>query len=487
MPGTSALQNQPHRAADAALAAMRLAVALAAVIVFSSFEASGIGEGPMALRSLLVAAFCYGVAGLAFWLLIAMRRVEAERLRYPMLVADALFVAAVLTWEGEHGIIIYAPALLAIQSARDRFGLRFGRMAALAMSLAFAASVRSAPEWSGHPLALTALVAGFWMLVAPGYGRLTRNPGAIRVAPAPEPQVVRPEKVVPALPAAFPVPAVRRGRILVAQGDRTGRVLLVKCLERAGYDVTAVANSDSVMNALDEAASGRPFEALIADLDLPGTGGAALTQFIRATRFEAADLVIIGLDGSAEPAPASHWRELGMNDCLRRPVHPGRLLECLRLLLPDVRPEPEAGPVLTPVLEDVPAEKIVEALDLRALRDLESLGGRDFVRDIANQFVADGAIALRSLAHSMQKGDAALFRDQAHALRSSAANVGARGIYATCLAWREIESEDLASNGQAYLKDLHDQFEEATRFLLQYLDGPVGNSSQPAGSQERAA
>lgn len=487
MPGTSAFQSQPHRVADAALAAMRLAVALAAVIVFSSFEASGIGEGPMALRSLLVVAFCYGVAGLVFWMLIAMRRVEAEKLRYPMLVADALFVAAVLTWEGEHGIIIYAPALLAIQSARDRFGLPFGRMAALAMSLAFVASVRSAPEWSGHPIALTALVAGFWMLVAPGYGRLTRSPRAAQAAPAPEPTLIRPEKVVSTPSAALPVPARRRARILVAQGDRTGRMLLAKCLERAGYDVTAVANSDAVMNALDEAVSDQPFEALVADLDLPSTGGAALTQFIRATRFEAANLVIVGLDGSAEPAPASHWRDVGMNDCLRRPVQPGKLLECFRLLLPDVRAEPEARPVPTPVLDDAPAEKIVEVLDLRALRDLENLGGRDFVRDIANQFVADGALALRSLAHSMQKGDAALFRDQAHALRSSAANVGARGIYVTCLAWREIESDDLASNGQAYLKDLHDQFEEATRFLLQYLDGPVGNSSQLPGSQERAA
>ncbi len=488
MPASSAVNANAQRSGDAALAAMRLAVALAAAILFSSFEASGIGEGPLALRWLLLAALCYGAAGLAFWLLIATRRVDAVRLRYLMLAADALFAAAVLAGEGEHGIVIYAPALLAVQSGRDRFGLFFGRMVALAMSLVFFAALKDAPEWSGHPLALATLMTGFWMLVAPGYGRLSKPPALVvagdQSAKVPRPSVER------AFNAPVPQPEtvlLRRVRMLVAQGDRTGRILLTKCLERAGYDVTPAADSGAVIAALDAAQGDREYAALILDLDLPGPGGSALARLVRATRPDATGLLIIGLDGSAKAASVVHPDEFGLDECLSRPVHPGKLLERLENLLPQSQPVP-LGENAAPQSDEAATEKLAQALDLRALRDLENLGGRDFVRDIANQFVADGAAALRSLAHSMQKGDASLFRDQAHALRSSAANVGARGIYTTCLAWREIESDDLAANGHAYLRDLHEQFEEATRFLLQYLDDPVDAPHAPAEpAQERAA
>ena len=91
------------------------------------------------------------------------------------------------------------------------------------------------------------------------------------------------------------------------------------------------------------------------------------------------------------------------------------------------------------------------------------------MRAIVEQFVADGAAALRGLAHSMEAGNAALFRDQAHALRSSAANVGARGIYSTCLAWREIAPDELITERRRHMRDLAEQFETASRELTHYI------------------
>ena len=39
--------------------------------------------------------------------------------------------------------------------------------------------------------------------------------------------------------------------------------------------------------------------------------------------------------------------------------------------------------------------------------------------------------------------DARTFRDQAHALRSSAAHVGALGLFDLCLSWRELDDHAL--------------------------------------------
>ena len=51
------------------------------------------------------------------------------------------------------------------------------------------------------------------------------------------------------------------------------------------------------------------------------------------------------------------------------------------------------------------------------------------------------------------------FREQLHALRSAAANIGARGIYEMCLSWRHIAPEDFAIRGETHLKKLTEEFE----------------------------
>ena len=110
------------------------------------------------------------------------------------------------------------------------------------------------------------------------------------------------------------------------------------------------------------------------------------------------------------------------------------------------------------------------ALDLAALRDLRTLGGDEFVREIIDQFVADAAKVLHALAATVAGADVREFRDQVHALRSCAANVGARGIYELCLLWRAMEPDDLVANGAAHIKRLNEAFVEVRLSLELYLE-----------------
>jgi len=58
-----------------------------------------------------------------------------------------------------------------------------------------------------------------------------------------------------------------------------------------------------------------------------------------------------------------------------------------------------------------------------------------------------------------------------HALRSAAANVGARGIYEMCLGWRHIAPEDFAIRGETHLKKLNEEFERVRMALRGRLSG----------------
>lgn len=61
-----------------------------------------------------------------------------------------------------------------------------------------------------------------------------------------------------------------------------------------------------------------------------------------------------------------------------------------------------------------------------------------------------------------------LSRDLLHALRSCAANVGATAIYEFCLAWREIDLEELVERGEICMTRLQEAFEEARQAMRDY-------------------
>jgi two-component system sensor histidine kinase RpfC len=87
------------------------------------------------------------------------------------------------------------------------------------------------------------------------------------------------------------------------------------------------------------------------------------------------------------------------------------------------------------------------------------------VDELAAQFLDDAADILRQLSDITAAGDTLAFREQLHALRSAAANIGARGIYEMCLAWRQVAPEDLASQGEIYLNGLREEFERVCAAL----------------------
>jgi two-component system sensor histidine kinase RpfC len=100
-------------------------------------------------------------------------------------------------------------------------------------------------------------------------------------------------------------------------------------------------------------------------------------------------------------------------------------------------------------------------IDNRALNDLKTLGGDDFVSEIVDQFLGDAAGVLKNLHSAVAQGDVQKFRDEAHALRSCAANVGAQKVYKLCLDWRAIDARELAIEGEMRIRRLETEFERA--------------------------
>ncbi len=90
---------------------------------------------------------------------------------------------------------------------------------------------------------------------------------------------------------------------------------------------------------------------------------------------------------------------------------------------------------------------------------LEELGGKDFVDELASQFIKDGSDVLDALAEAAALGDLQAFREQLHAC-AAPQPISARAAFTKmCLGWRHIAPEDFAIRGEAHLKKLNDEFE----------------------------
>jgi two-component system chemotaxis sensor kinase CheA len=88
------------------------------------------------------------------------------------------------------------------------------------------------------------------------------------------------------------------------------RNMLTPVLKAAGYDVTAVAGAQEALSLLK---SGRNFDVLVTDIDMPGMDGFALAEAIRKEK-RFADLPIIALSSYSSPESIERGREVGFHD-----------------------------------------------------------------------------------------------------------------------------------------------------------------------------
>jgi two-component system sensor histidine kinase RpfC len=254
------------------------------------------------------------------------------------------------------------------------------------------------------------------------------------------------------------VAARRPLSILVAEDKRTNQMVIAKILDRAGHRVTIVDNGEAALDVLEA----QDFDLVLMDVNMPVMNGIEATKLYRFTALGRPHVPIVALTADATDDVKRRCREAGMDACATKPIEPHRLLEIIGTLVDDATKGPRVVSSMTEAAARASAtarNSREAAIDLDTIDALENLGGKEFVDELAAQFLDDAADILRQLADITAAGDTLAFREQLHALRSAAANIGARGIYEMCLAWRQIAPDDLASQGEIYLNGLREEFE----------------------------
>jgi two-component system sensor histidine kinase RpfC len=279
--------------------------------------------------------------------------------------------------------------------------------------------------------------------------------------------------------AAIATPARRPLSVLVAEDNRTNQMVIAKILERVGHHVTLVNNGEEALDALRDGS----FDLVLMDVNMPVMNGIEATKLYRFASIGEPRVPIVALTADATSDAWTRCQEAGMDSYATKPIEPARLLEIIDRVVPQSDDAPaRAGAEVISFSEYAPSpEASDKSVDLKTLEDLEQLGGRTFVVDLVSQFSQDSTQLVRSLRDSVAEEDPRRFRELAHALRSSAANVGATKVFELCLALRAVTPNELALEGERQIQRLDDEIKCALT-ILQARVTDWGEGKQQVGA-----
>lgn len=211
---------------------------------------------------------------------------------------------------------------------------------------------------------------------------------------------------------------VRPLRTLVADDHAANRMVLQGVLQKAGHRVFVADDGEAALDAL--AAS--EFDLALVDLHMPGLSGVDLIRQLRVMEAGSPRRTpVVVLSADATPEAVQSCTTAGARAFLTKPFVVARLL--------DVIADIAAGTSTLPMVEDARTHPAIpptsDILDPAVLDEFASLGmGAEFEAEFVGQCVADARVAVQRLRIAAGASDWEQLREQAHALKGIAGNMG---------------------------------------------------------------
>jgi two-component system sensor histidine kinase RpfC len=279
-----------------------------------------------------------------------------------------------------------------------------------------------------------------------------------------------PSGVVRVEPWAWGRGAKARPRILIADDNKTNRLILGQILESAGYDVDSVDDGEM---ALDRLLSGG-YKAAVLDMHMPGLDGVELLRQYRLVH-PGVTVPVIMLTADATFNAKRDSADAGADAFLTKPAKSEVLLATLERLIHDSEVR-----VLSSghSRADSEKEQDVPILDLSVLAELDRLC-RDpkKLAHVIDTFESEGVALLGRIAGAIGARDHAGYVEWVHALKGNAANVGAVQLVAACRRAETIDNAVFRREGAAALHEMHEFFDTG-RLALRELVQPTSTPGQ---------
>ena len=211
-------------------------------------------------------------------------------------------------------------------------------------------------------------------------------------------------------------------QVLIAEDNLVNQKVAAHALKKLGCLVDVVGTG---AQAVETWQSGN-YDVILMDCQMPELDGYEATREIRRREMAGHHVPIIALTAHAMHEAQLECVAAGMDDYLSKPLDRVQLQACLERWLPRLTPEQELEIIQAPIPEPEGAREPAPPANWDAL--IVTAGGEMFARELAEAFVSSGQASLASIEVASQLGDFATLASQAHALKSSAAHIGAAKV-----------------------------------------------------------
>ena len=225
-----------------------------------------------------------------------------------------------------------------------------------------------------------------------------------------------------------------RGSVLLVEDNPINQGVARAMLLKLGLGITVANHGQEALDLV----RGRDFDLVLMDCQMPVMDGFAATEAIRRLPSGCGPRVpIVALTANNMQGDEAYCLRAGMDDFLAKPYSLAQLDATVRRWLPasHVTAVAEAPRTTGSMALDGTAQTLNrETLD--GLRDLDPNGSDDLVKQLLGMFLESTPAAVAQLRRAIDAGDGTAVGRFAHALKSSAANVGAESLSAVM---RELE------------------------------------------------
>ncbi|KRT54924.1 Signal transduction histidine kinase [endosymbiont of Ridgeia piscesae] len=265
-----------------------------------------------------------------------------------------------------------------------------------------------------------------------------------------------------------------RVRILVGEDKATNRMVIGRMLENAGHDCELVTNGSKVLEALEK----ESFDVVILDMNMPVLSGLEAFKLYRFAHASANEPPFIMLTADATPEAREKCSEAGIRFFLTKPISSAKLLNTIRSATTIQSNEQRSTDMLTRVdKKTIGSHTLVDQQILQELIALNTDGS--FLQRLLDNFKRDGAEIIQLMHGALTNNDIELYRDQAHALKGSAANLGLIKLMTTASRANKIEANAFEHWGTNYLADIEANFQEALSALQKQIEKQARRSNTP--------
>jgi signal transduction histidine kinase/CheY-like chemotaxis protein len=255
-------------------------------------------------------------------------------------------------------------------------------------------------------------------------------------------------------------------RILLAEDNVVNQRVAVGLLTRRGHHVTVANHGLEALAALER----ESFDLVLMDIQMPEMGGIEATAEIRRRERErgVARLRIIAMTAHAMTGDRERCLEAGMNGYLSKPIDPTLLFTTVE----------------EPPVEHAPDEK-PEPARTRAAVDHDGLmrrlaGDEELLYQVIELFLEDCPPRLAAIHAAVAQRSAEQIRFAAHALKGSAGNLSADGLFEAA---RDLERIGAESSLEAAPAVVRRVVEEAAAVMAQLRQlQAAGLAAHPSGA-----